>query len=225
MPALAEILTSINSGWKERITFVTGKLEQFDAIIATGSNNTSRYFEYYFGKYPNIIRRHRSSVAVLDGTESPAELSGLADDVMRYFGLGCRSVSKLYVPKGYDLKMVLQALSRYKHYSGHNKFMNNYEYVRSIFLVSNIPYTDGGFFLLKEDASHSSRIALINCEYYNSIHQVISDLDASREELQCVVTNLGIPEGRVKFGEAQKPALWDYADGVDTMSFLLNLSR
>ncbi|MCX6305570.1 MAG: acyl-CoA reductase [Bacteroidetes bacterium] len=222
LPAMATILTGHMPEWQEYITFTSGKLEHFDAIIATGSTNTSRYFEFYFGRYPHIIRKSRNSIAVLDGNESMIDLQHLADDIMLFFGMGCRSISKIYVPDGYDFSSLIEALGKYGFYADHHKYRNNYDYNKSIFLVSQVPFIDAGFLMLKEDQSISSRIGLLNYEYYSVPDKVAVAIAESSEAVQCVVSNMRLPFKTVPPGEGQNPALWDYADHLDTMEFLLS---
>jgi hypothetical protein len=222
LPAMATILTDHMPEWHDNIKFTMGKLENFDAIIATGATNTSRYFELYFGKYPHIIRKNRNSIAVLNGSESNQDLQNLADDIMLFFGMGCRSISKVFVPSGYDFSPLIQALGKYDHFTNHNKYRNNYEYYKSIFLVSQVPFTDTGVLLLKEDHAIASRIAVLHYEYYVNPDEVTVNIRENDEVIQCVISNMGLPVKSLHPGEGQNPALWDYADQVDTMEFLLS---
>ena len=224
LPAMAGILTEYMPVWQSHVSFSSGRLENFDAIIATGSSNTSRYFEFYFGRYPHIIRKNRNSIAVLNGSESQQDLENLADDVMLFFGMGCRSISKLFVPAGYDFLPLIQALSKYNHYADHHKYRNNYDYFKSIFLVNQVPFIDTGSLLLKEDLTMASRIAVLNYEYYINPLEVADSIRNSSESIQCVISNMVLPIKSLSFGDGQKPALWDYADQVDTMEFLLSLT-
>lgn len=189
-------------------------LKGCDRYIATGSNNSSRYFDYYFRKYPHIIRRNRTSVAILDGTETAEELDLLADDVHLYFGLGCRNVTKLYVPAGYDFVPLLETFRKYSYFSDHHKFRNNYDYNLALHVLNKKFYMTNGTVLLSEEASLFSPISQLNYEYYTDAQQVAESL-RGLEELQAVVGH-----GRIPFGKAQEPSLTDYADGVDTMAFL-----
>jgi len=223
LPAIAEILIEIEPDFENYIEFTEERLTSFDAIIATGSDNTSRYFEYYFGKYPNIIRKNRNAVAVFSGKETKEELKEFGKDIFMYFGLGCRNVSKLYVPEDYKFDGFFEAIFEYKDVSQYHKYMNNYEYNRSIFLLSQIKHFDNGFLLLKEDEVISSRIAVLNFEYYKNTKDVNSILKSNTEKIQCIVSNASEIDSAIPFGQTQNPQLWDYADGVDTMEFLLNL--
>ncbi len=222
IPAMAEILTGYLPEWHQMITFTSGRLERFDSIIATGSDNTSRYFEYYFGKYPNIIRKNRNSVAIVRGDESQEVLMKLADDIMLYFGMGCRSVSKIWIPEGYDFTALVKSIGKYAYYANHNKYRNNYDYSSSIFMVNQERVIDTGFLLLKEDPALNSRISVLNYEYYSSIDNVINVLKAMKNLIQCIVCNSMLTVPVVVPGMVQHPALWDYADEVDTLDFLLS---
>ncbi len=222
---VAKLLSEINPEFKSLISFRNERLngkQDFDAIIATGSNNSARYFEAYFNKYPHIIRRNRNSVALITGNESKDELLNLGLDVFLYFGLGCRNVSKLYIPENYDLTQILDVWQDYEHTVDHNKYANNHDYQRSLFLMNAIQHLDNGFLLLKEDPSISSPIAVLHYEYYQNIDQVNQQLKIESENIQCIVG----PEDKnfIPFGKAQQPELNDYADNVDTMAFLAQLN-
>ncbi len=222
LPFLAKYLIAVAPELENHITFVNGKLESFDAVIATGSNNTSRYFEYYFKDKPSIIRKSRNSIAVLTGEESKEELTALGEDIFRYFGLGCRNVSKLFVPKGYSFDAFFNAIFSFQEVIHYEKYANNYDYNKAVFLMSNFKLLDNGFLTLKEDRSHASPISSVFYEYYEDLSELQSRLLAENEVLQCIVTNAAI-ENKITFGETQKPQLWNYADNIDTISFLLNI--
>jgi len=192
-------------------------LKGCDAYIATGSNNSSRYFDYYFGRFPNIIRRNRTSVAVLDGTERREELELLADDIQLYFGLGCRNITKLLVPKAYDFIPLLDALKKYDHYFLFHKYKHNYDYHLALQMMGNKLYMTNGSVIFSEETSFFSPISQVNYEYYDDKSITMALLNGN-EDVQCVVGH-----GLVPFGKAQQPSLTDYADGVDTMEFLLKL--
>ncbi|HEX6227597.1 MAG TPA: acyl-CoA reductase [Chryseolinea sp.] len=217
---LTEKLVEINPGFGSKIIYAE-RLKDFDAVIATGSDNTSRYFQYYFGKYSHIIRKNRTSAAVLTGSESEKELKQLGTDVFSYFGLGCRNVSKLFVPAGFNFHPLFEAWESFRDIENHHKYNNNYQYQRSIFLVSQLAYLDNGFVLLQESERLVSPIAVIYYEYYNSLQEVEHKLSSLRDKLQCTVGN--VFPSNVKFGDAQFPALTDYADGVDVLKFLIEL--
>ena len=224
--AIAEILIEMEPELKKYIFFEEENLKKFDAIIATGSDNTSRYFEYYFSKYPHIIRKNRSSAAILTEDETDEELKKLADDIFLYFGLGCRNVSKLFVPSGYSFDRFFENLNHYKEeLKQHNKYSNNYDYNRTIFLMNQTPHLDNGFVLLKEDPALSSPIATIFYETYSDLEQVNNYLEAQKEQIQCVVSHSNIIKHALPFGEAQKPSLWDYDDNIDTVEFILSLDK
>ena len=200
------------------------RLANFDAVIATGSNNTARYFDQYFGKYPNIIRKNRNAIAVLDGKENESELKALGRDVFQFFGLGCRNVSKVYLPKGYEFEPLLEALHTYNELVLHNKYKNNFDYNYTLLIMNKIPHQSNGCVLMTEDTSLQSRIASLHYEYYEDKDQLQKDLENKKEEIQCAVGRVDLDGISVfPFGKAQQPALMDYADGVDTMEFLLSI--
>jgi hypothetical protein len=219
---LAKYLISVNQNLEEYITFTDGKLENFDAVIATGSNNTARYFEYYFKNKPSIIRKNRNSVAVLNGNETHEDLENLGEDIFRYFGLGCRNVSKLFVPKDYDFQAFFKAIFKYKDVIFYEKYSNNYDYNKAVFLMSNFKLLDNEFLTLKEDTSYSSPISSVFYEYYDDLELLKQYLKNDSEKIQCIVSN-DLIENSIAFGETQKPNLWDYADNVDTLQFLMKL--
>ncbi|WP_289657932.1 acyl-CoA reductase [Flavobacterium panacagri] len=220
LPFLAKYLIAVDENLKDKITFVEGKLENFDAVIATGSNNTARYFEYYFKDKPSIIRKNRNSAAVLTGKESTEELENLGEDIFRYFGLGCRNVSKLFVPKDYSFDAFFQAMFKYQDVIHYEKYANNYDYNKAVFLMSNFKLLDNGFLTIKEDASYASPISSVFYEYYENLEELEKRLENDSEQIQCIVSNRLTPNN-IAFGETQKPQLWDYADNVDTITFLL----
>jgi len=222
LPLIAKFLEFTNPKFKEYITFTDDELSGFDAVIATGSNNTSLYFDYYFGKYPNIIRKNRNSVAILTGNETEDELSKLADDIFLYFGLGCRSVSKLFVPKNYDFDKLFKAVYKYKDLINYVKYQHNYDYNKTVYLMSNFKLLENGFLMLKEDSNYSSPIATLFYEYYEDLDQLKAKLNSGKESIQCIVSKLEL-HNSVQFGETQHPQLWNYADGVNTLEFLSSL--
>lgn len=197
-------------------------LKGIDAVIATGSNNTARYFEQYFGRYPHIIRRNRNSVAVLSGMESQADLLALGEDIFSYFGLGCRNVSKIYVPHGYHFDFLLETLHKFRQIVLHDKYKNNFDYNFTLYLLNNIPHLNNGCLLLKEDAGLQARIASVHYEYYDELWDLDAMLAEKRDDIQCVVGKIPVKDFVVlPFGESQKPGLSDYPDGVDVMRFLV----
>ena len=219
---LANYLIAVEPNLNSKITFVEGKLEGFDAVIATGSNNTARYFEYYFKDKPSIIRKNRNSVAVLNGTETFEDLVGLGEDIFRYFGLGCRNVSKLFVPKDYNFDNFFKAMYEYRDVIQYEKYANNYDYNKAVFLMSNFQLLDNEFLTIKEDVSYASPISSVFYEFYENLEEIKSRLNADAEQIQCVVSN-NLIENSVAFGQTQQPKLWDYADNVDTLAFLNSL--
>jgi len=192
-------------------------LKGCDAYIATGSNNSSRYFDYYFGKYPNIIRRNRTSVAILTGEETKEELGKLADDVYQYFGLGCRNVTKIYVPKDYDFIPLLESFKKYNYLADHFKYKNNYDYNLALHLLNKKYYMTNDSILLIEEPAIFSPISQLNYEFYSD-NDDLAEKSAPVQDLQCVVG-----KGFIAFGQAQSPAITDYADGIDTLAFLSEL--
>ncbi len=222
LPLIGKYLEHIAPAFKGKILFTEEKLEDFDAVIATGSNNTARYFDYYFGKHPHIIRKNRNTVAVLSGEETPQELKAMVDDVFRYFGLGCRSISKIFVPKGYDLNAIFKAAYKHKDIIAYDRYANNYDYNKAVYLMSLFKILENGFLMLKEDESYSSPISSLFYEYYDNIETLKAKLKKDCEQIQCISSNLDIPNA-IALGKTQSPQLWDYADGVDSMEFLLKI--
>ena len=213
---IAERLISWNSSLESLIQF-RDMLKGCDAYIATGSNNSSRYFEYYFKKYPHIIRRNRTSVAILDGTETAEELEKLADDVHLFFGLGCRNVTKIYVPYGYDFLSLLEAFKKYRYLADFHKYKNNYDYNLALHILNNKFYMTNGSVILFENEPLFSPISQLNCEYYSHKKAVLEKL-ANSEELQCIVGHDHTP-----FGQAQCPPINEFADKMNTLQFLSSL--
>jgi hypothetical protein len=221
LPAIASLLIETDERWQEQIVFTTSPFRNFDAIIATGSNNTFRYFDYYFGRYPHLIRNNRNGVAILTGEETSDDLSGLSADIMRYFGLGCRNVSKIYIPYGYDLNILQPYLREYKELEYHNKYRNNYDYQKSILLVNNRPFVDFGNLILVEDKRIPSPVSLVHFERYRDIRKLALEIATFTDRIQCVICHNDPGISFITPGSSQQPCLWDYADGVDTLKFLL----
>lgn len=213
-------LITIEPQLENKIEFAE-RLKNFDAVIATGSDNSARYFNYYFGKYPNIIRKNRTSIGVLTGNENEEDLKALGTDVFSYFGLGCRNVSKLFVPAGYDLGNVYRAWESYHDIIHHHKYCNNYDYQKSILLVNISPFLDNGFAILQESDKMVSPISIIYYEYYTSPHELTERLSEIKDKTQCIVGNL--KWANIKFGQSQFPEVGDYADQIDTLQFLSKL--
>ena len=214
-------LVGLEAGFNRMITF-PDKLTNIDAVIATGSDNTARYFEYYFGKYPNIIRKNRTSVAILTGEESDDELKLLGKDVFDYFGLGCRNVSKIYIPKNFDLTYLLDLWEGFGEIIFHNKYRNNYDYHKSILLVNKETHLDTGFSLLKETEDLVSPTSVLYYERYDDLDLIKTKVNEQSDKIQCIISTGNIDQS-IEFGKAQRPEPWDYADGVDTLAFLEKL--
>ena len=219
IPYLAKYLEYIEQNLKGKISFTEEKLKHFDAVIATGSTNTTRYFEYYFKNKPCIIRKNRNSVAIITGKESKEDLKNLSEDIFRYFGLGCRSVSKLFVPKGYNFDAFFKGMYTYHPIINNAKYANNYDYNKAVYLMSEFSILENGFLMIKEDTNFASPIATVFYEYYDNLTDLKLKILSESENIQCIVANNFI-ENEVKFGQTQHPKLWDYADGVNTIEFL-----
>ncbi|MCB0494489.1 MAG: acyl-CoA reductase [Cyclobacteriaceae bacterium] len=222
LPKVTDIMISIEPYFKESIHYVS-QLKGMDAVIATGSDNSARYFRQYFGNRPNIIRKNRTSCAVLTGKESNEELLQLGRDIFSYYGLGCRNVSKLFVPEGYDFKHLLEILEAYAEIGNHSKWRNNYDYNKSIYLVNREPHLDNGFLLLKESLEMVSPLSVLYYQQYSDLHTLVELLSIQEEKIQCVVGDSLENIEMIPFGKAQYPEVWDYADGVDTLQFLSEL--
>lgn len=218
MPFLLKYLVQIEPGFDDFVRIANDRMTGFDAVIATGSNNSARYFEQYFGKYPHIIRKNRTSVALINGTENKEELTALGNDVFDFYGLGCRNVTKLYVPKDYDLDLFFGAVFGFSDVINNKKYGNNYDYHKALYLMNRDNLVENGFIVLKEDTSPFSPVGILHYEYYTDMAAVKADLQQRNDEIQCVVGH-----GFIPFGQAQMPALDDYADGVDTMKFISGL--
>lgn len=218
LPALLKVLFRLDESVEAQIVFAEGLMKDMQAVIATGSNNTSRYFEQYFGHLPHIIRKSRTSIAILSGEETFEELKALGRDVFAYFGLGCRNVSKVYLPEGFDIDRLYKALYEYNAVINHHKYANNYDYNKAVWLLNREQLLDNGFLLLKEEQALASPTGSLYYEYYADETTLREGLATRAHEIQCMVSRRDIP-----FGGSQSPALWDYADGVDTLAFLLAL--
>jgi len=223
LPYLAKYLEYVEPSFKGKIAFTDEKLAGFEAVIATGSNNTARYFEYYFKDKPNIIRKNRNSVAILTGKETKEQLIGLSDDIFTYFGLGCRSVSKLFVPKDYDFQDFFGGMYGKSDIMNNAKYANNYDYNKAVYLMSLFDILENGFLMIKEDTQYASPIATVFYEYYDDLASLQAKLTADAEDIQCIVADIDM-ENEIAFGHTQQPELHDYADGVDTLQFLSSLT-
>lgn len=221
LPFILDKLIEMEPEFKENI-LLKDRLENFDAIIATGSNNSAKHFEYYFGKYKNIIRRNRNAVAVFNGEESPEDLQRLGSDVFDYFGLGCRNVSKIFVPSGFDLMKLKEGFKSYEWIMQHNQYMNNLDYQRTLYLMNQTPMVNIDFINVVENKSLHSPVSCLHYEYYDSLEEVKDFLKKEKENIQCVVGNAAI-ENILAYGSSQQPGLSDYADNVDTLQFILSL--
>jgi len=219
LPFLAKYLEIVEPEFKGKIKFTEEKLDHFDAVIATGSDNTARYFEYYFKGKPSIIRKNRNSVAVLTGNETEEQLDALSDDIFRYYGLGCRNVSKFFIPKDYNFDAFFNAVYKWHPIIEESKYANNYDYNKAVYLMSEFEMLENGFLMIKEDQSYSSPIATLFYEHYNSIEELKQKLEVEKNNIQCIVAN-NFSNDEIEFGNTQKPQLWDYADNVDTVEFL-----
>ena len=208
---------------REIIEIASEKLGDFDKVIATGSNNTFNYFEYYFRDKSSLLRKNRNSIAVLSGDESENELKLLSDDIFIYFGLGCRNISKIFVPTGYDISQLKNKFNKYNYIINHNKYSNNYNYQKTIKIMNNEVFTDCNYFLMSQSKEINPPISVIYYDYYDDLSQVCDLIKEKRNQIQCIVTNLKI-NNSIRFGEAQDPKLDQYADNSDTINFLLTSS-
>ncbi len=215
MPAALEILRNVSTESFHQVEIVQGKMPQTDALMATGSKNTSRYFEFYFKDRASIIRKGRNGLAVLDGSETEEELTELGKDLFSFYGLGCRNVSKLLVPEDYDLPRIFKAIVDHRNVIDHHKYFNNYGYNRTIYLMNEDDFLDNGFFMLKKDDAIASPVASLHYQTYKSDDELLDIIQEHKEDIQCIVGH-----GNIPFGRSQFPEPWDYADGVDTVEFL-----
>ena len=218
LPALATFLIEFAPDLKGRMTFTDARIGQVDAVIATGSDNSSRYFEQYFGKYPHVFRRNRTSVAVLDGSETKEEIYLLGHDIFDFFGLGCRNVAHLLLPEGFDLNRFFEGIVEHSFVIQHNKYANNYDYNKAVYLLNKLPLLDNNFVLLRESKDLFSPLGMVHYHYFKTNQDVKNYLSLHEENIQAIVGH-----GFIQFGCAQKPTLCDYADGIDTVRFLNSL--
>jgi hypothetical protein len=218
LPALLNWIESVIPASVNKVRWIEGKLGPVDAVIATGTNNTRRYFEYYFAKYPHILRNNRNSLAILTGSESPEELRLLGYDIFSYFGMGCRNVSKLYVHDSFPLERFFEAIYPYHPLVNHHKYANNYDYYRALWLMNREDLLDNGFLILRPSEAIASPVGTLFYERYSDEATLRHKLAGRASEIQCIVSQVDVP-----FGKSQQPELWDYADGVDTMAFLTAL--
>jgi hypothetical protein len=222
LPFLTLYLTKVAPEFKDRVVFLDQNLEGFDAVIATGSDNTARYFEYYFKDKPSIIRKNRNSLAILTGDETKEDLIKLSNDIFQYYGLGCRSVSKLFVPNDYDFDAFFEAMYHWNPIINGAKYANNYDYNKAVYLMSEFKMLENGFLMIKEDESYASPIATLFYEHYDSLETLSKKLTKDASKIQCIVSNQ-LSDEHLPLGSTQTPKLEDYADGVDTIDFLLKI--
>jgi hypothetical protein len=222
IPVILDFIESLIPGFKNKVKFVDKPLEKFHGVIATGSNTSFKYFEYYFKKYPKLLRKNRHSIAILDGKESKNDLKNLGKDIFNYFGMGCRSVSKVFVPSNYNFDLLFSAIYQYKEIINHNKYANNYDYNKAVYLMSEQKFIENGFLMIKEENKLGSPIACLFYEKYNSISILEKKVKKIKNSLQCVVSNLKISNS-IAFGSSQNPKINDYADNIDTLKFLLKI--
>ena len=224
IPFLAGMLIYFEKDFAPNINFAEARLANFDAVIATGTNNSAKHFEYYFGKYPHVIRKNRSSIALLTGEETQEQLSLLGKDIFDYYGLGCRNVSKVYVPVGYVFDKLFEAVYDFKFVIDNKKYNNNYEYNRAIYLLDLVPFLDNNFLMIKESQDLHAPTSVLFYETYQTIPELVNTITPLKEKLQCVVSLMPI-EGfkTTAFGQTQKPSVFDFADNVNTLNFLIAL--
>lgn len=218
IPFTLKLLCHYEPKFENKIYFAEGITKNFDAVIATGSNNSAMYFEKYFGKHPNIIRKNRTSIAVLNGNESINDLQNLGKDIFTYFGLGCRNVTQLLVPNNYDFKLFFESIIDYNEVINNKKYANNYDYHKAIYLLENHKFLDNNFLMVKENDSMFAPVGTIHFKKYSSTQAVDAYIEANQKNIQCIVSN-----NYIAFGQSQKPKIIDYADNVNTMEFLLSL--
>ena len=218
LPFFLKLLTHYEALFEDFILFADGKLSNFDAIVATGSDNTASHLHYYFGKYPNIIRKSRTSVAVLNGAESDEDLKKLGADIFQYFGLGCRNVSKLLVPENYKFDKLFEAIVDFGEVVNNKKYGNNYDYHRAIYLLESWPFLDNNFIMIRENTDLHSPVGVLYFQRYKNESEVKNYLDAQKDHIQCIVGHKQVP-----FGYSQRPVISDFADNVNTLEFLVNL--
>ncbi|MDD2191761.1 MAG: acyl-CoA reductase [Bacteroidales bacterium] len=224
LPAIAELLIEEEPTLIDYIEFAEDRIKNFDAVIATGSNNTRRYFDYYFGSYPNIIRHSRTSIGVIVDENKhntvPVNYSLLMDDILTYKGLGCRNVSKIYVPENFDFTPLIEASKEYESFLDHNKYRNNYDYYKTIYIMNNVKFIDSGVLSILENKSLFNNVSILHFEYYKDIEDVIRAIEIEKDNIQCVVSNSRLISNSIEIGQAQNPKLNEFADNIDTMKFL-----
>ena len=217
---IIEYLIKIDSSFKDNINIRESIIKTFDKVIATGSNNTSRYFDYYFKDKPSIIRKNRFSIGILTGKENRNDLEKLSNDIFTFFGLGCRNVSKIFVPKNYNFDKFFKSVYKWRNIITNHKYASNYNYNRAINLIDIQPILENGFLILKESKNNYSPISVLLYEYYNDTNELKGKIELIKDDLQCIVSK-NYYKNEVAFGETQNPTLYDYADNIDTIEFLL----
>jgi hypothetical protein len=220
---IKDVLVSIDNRFDDRIIFEQNLLKNFDAVIATGSNNSARYFEYYFGKYPSIIRHNRNSLAIIHDSDNASTFKKLNSDILLYFGLGCRSVSKLFVPTNFDFAQFYENMSDFNFVIDNFKYFNNYEFNRSIFLINKVDHLDNGYLIFKQDQSLQSPVSVVHFEYYDDEENLKKNLNLISDQIQCIVSSKWEGNKIVKPGQTQFPRLNDWADDINVLEFLLKL--
>lgn len=223
MLTITQMLTEIEPEFSNYIEITDNQLKGFDAVIATGSDNSSRYFDYYFKNYPTIIRKHRNSIAIITGNETKSDFEQLSNDIFNYFGLGCRNVSKLLVPQGYNFTPMLDSFIKWSHLINHNKYANNYEYNRAIYTMNQVMHLDTGYLLVTPSEVIESPVGVLFYQEYNTLKDAVEYINQNGERVQCIVGNAGTHPHAIPFGTTQSPRIIDYADGVDTVEFLLGI--
>ena len=205
------------------LIYIKDQLKDIDAIIATGSDNSFRYFDYYFGKYPHIFRKNRNSIAILHGNETPQDYKLLGNDIFDYYGLGCRSISKIFLPNGFKISTFFDNISPFKHVIENNKYKNNFDYILSIFLLNKEEHWHNDFLIMKESSQIASPCAVLYFEYYENNTVLKQYLNKNKDQIQCILCNEKWMNDFIPFGSSQKPGISDYPDNIDTMDFLINL--
>lgn len=220
MRTMGNLLIEINPEYEQYIEFTDGQIKGFDAIIATGSDNTARYFDFYFKNYPSIIRKHRNSIAIITGKETPHDFEQLGFDIFDYFGLGCRNVSKLLVPKNYDFTPMLDSFANWSNLINHNKYANNYEYNRAIYTMNRVAHLDTGYLIVTPSEYIESPVGVIFYQEYSTPQDAMEYINLHTDKIQCVVGNTTTHHNAITFGTTQMPQIDDYADGIDTIKFM-----
>ncbi len=223
MLTITQMLTQIEPEFTNYIEITDNQLKGFDAVIATGSDNSSRYFDYYFKNYPTIIRKHRNSIAIITGNETASDFEQLSNDIFNYFGLGCRNVSMLLVPQGYNLTPMLDSFINWNHLINHNKYANNYEYNRAIYTMNQVMHLDTGYLLVTPSEAIESPVGVLFYQEYSTLKGAVEYINLNEEKVQCIVGNAGSHPRAIPFGTTQSPKIDDYADGLDTVEFLLGI--